>query len=162
MKRLCGVVVVATSVLALGCSQPEPEAPATPAYEPTPHANLAQLMRGIPFPASNIIFDTGGNNLKPFLSMADMHRLLEASPEEGEPTVWELLSDGARLAALSPGGAPRAAVRRRSRQRRGVRAAAGERSARAARAPVRLRGRRPTEGRRKPAQASAQRGSKQT
>jgi hypothetical protein len=56
MKRLCGVVV-ATTVLSLGCAS-EPEAPATPAFEPTPHANLAQLMRGIPFPASNIIFDT--------------------------------------------------------------------------------------------------------
>jgi hypothetical protein len=46
------------SLAAAGCTT-EPAAlptPATPAA--TPHANLAQLMRGIPFPSSNIIFDT--------------------------------------------------------------------------------------------------------
>jgi hypothetical protein len=43
--------------VAVGCSKPA-EAPATPAaFVPTPHGTLKQLMRGIPFPASNIIFD---------------------------------------------------------------------------------------------------------
>jgi hypothetical protein len=62
MKKLCGVV--ALTVLIAGCNQGQPqeaqteaEAPGAAAFTPEPHANLAQLMRGIPFPASNIIFD---------------------------------------------------------------------------------------------------------
>jgi hypothetical protein len=57
MKRLYGLVGIA--VLVAGCSSPAPApapAPAGPAA--APHSNLAQLMRGIPFPNSNIIFDT--------------------------------------------------------------------------------------------------------
>lgn len=56
MKRLGSLVVL--SVLIAGCTStpPAPE-PAAAAPALTPHANLAQLMRGIPFPASNIIFD---------------------------------------------------------------------------------------------------------
>jgi hypothetical protein len=59
MKRLSGLFLV--PVLALSaCTQAPPpaEEPAQAAFAPTAHANLAQLMRGIPFPASNIIFDT--------------------------------------------------------------------------------------------------------
>jgi hypothetical protein len=42
-----------------GCSQPAPPAPAAPAAPSSqPYSSLAQMMRGIPFPASNIIFDT--------------------------------------------------------------------------------------------------------
>ena len=56
MKRLCGLIAVAAFV-AFGCSKPA-EAPATPAaFAPTPHGTLLQVMRGIPFPASNTIFD---------------------------------------------------------------------------------------------------------
>jgi hypothetical protein len=56
MKRLCGLIAVAAFV-AVGCSKPA-EAPATPAaFVPTPHGTLLQVMRGIPFPASNTIFD---------------------------------------------------------------------------------------------------------
>jgi hypothetical protein len=56
MKRLCSLV--ALSVLIAACGTQQPAAPAAPAAPTaTPHANLAQLMRGIPFPASNIIFD---------------------------------------------------------------------------------------------------------
>lgn len=59
MKRVCGLLV-ATTFLVMGCNRAEQPAPAAApaAPQPTPHANLAQLMRGIPFPASNIIFDT--------------------------------------------------------------------------------------------------------
>ena len=61
MKRVCGLLV-ATTVLVLGCNraqQPaETQAPAAAAPEPRAYANLAQLMQAIPFPASNIIFDT--------------------------------------------------------------------------------------------------------
>lgn len=59
MKRLFGLVVVLTAVT-LGCNRAEtPQETAAPAApEPRPYANLAQVMRGIPFPASNIIFDT--------------------------------------------------------------------------------------------------------
>jgi hypothetical protein len=47
-------------VLLSGCGSPSaPAAPAVPAIPaPQPYATLAQVMRGIPFPASNIIFDT--------------------------------------------------------------------------------------------------------
>ena len=57
MKRLYGLMGMA--VLVAGCSSPAPApapAPAAPAAQP--YANLAQVMRGIPFPNSNIIFDT--------------------------------------------------------------------------------------------------------
>jgi hypothetical protein len=57
MKRLFGLILAAAFVVA-GCNKPAeaPAAPAAPTY--TAHGNLAQVMRGIPFPASNIIFDT--------------------------------------------------------------------------------------------------------
>src|SRR5262245_24800471 len=57
MRRLYGLLGVA--VLLAGCTSQAPApapAPAAPAAQP--HSNLAQLMRGIPFPNSNIIFDT--------------------------------------------------------------------------------------------------------
>jgi hypothetical protein len=57
MKRLYGLMGMA--VLVAGCTSPAPApapAPAAPAAQP--YANLAQVMRGIPFPNSNIIFDT--------------------------------------------------------------------------------------------------------
>ena len=59
MKRLSGLIVALT-VVSVGCNRPEPaaEAPAPAAPQYTAHGSLAQVMRGIPFPASNIIFDT--------------------------------------------------------------------------------------------------------
>jgi hypothetical protein len=57
MKRLYGWIGMV--VLVAGCSSPAPApapAPAAPAAQP--YSSLAQLMRGIPFPNSNIIFDT--------------------------------------------------------------------------------------------------------
>lgn len=62
MKSVCGLLV-ATTVLIAGCNRAEtPEQaeapPAVAAHEPQAYANLAQLMQAIPFPASNIIFDT--------------------------------------------------------------------------------------------------------
>ena len=65
MKRLCGLIAVA-ALVAVGCSKPA-EAPATPAaFVPTAHGTLLQVMRGIPFPASNIIFDAqNGDPEKP-------------------------------------------------------------------------------------------------
>ena len=57
MKRLYGLMGMA--VIVAGCSSPAPTpAPAPAAPVAQPHANLAQVMRGIPFPNSNIIFDT--------------------------------------------------------------------------------------------------------
>ena len=56
MKRLCGLIAVA-AFAAVGCSKPA-ETPATPAaFVATPHGTLIQVMRGIPFPSSNTIFD---------------------------------------------------------------------------------------------------------
>ena len=55
MQRAVWFVVL--GMAAAGCTtEPVAPPPATPAA--IPHANLAQLMRGVPFPASNIIFDT--------------------------------------------------------------------------------------------------------
>lgn len=58
MKRVCGLIVAA--MLIAGCNRAEtPEQTAAPAGpQPQAYANLAQLMQAIPFPASNIIFDT--------------------------------------------------------------------------------------------------------
>ena len=60
MKRLCGLIAVAAFV-AVGCTKPA-EAPAPAAFVPTPHGTLLQVMRGIPFPASNTIFDMQSND----------------------------------------------------------------------------------------------------
>jgi hypothetical protein len=52
MKSACWLIV--PSIVVAACGGPtEPAAPATRSY-----SNLAQMMRGIPFPNSNIIFDT--------------------------------------------------------------------------------------------------------
>jgi hypothetical protein len=56
MIRLLGVITV--TVLSLGCgSQPAPPVATPASFTPAPHANLAQMMRGIPFTFSNIVFD---------------------------------------------------------------------------------------------------------
>jgi hypothetical protein len=56
MKRLGWLTSV---VLLSACStQPAAPAPVPPLPAPQPYSTLAQMMRGIPFPASNIIFDT--------------------------------------------------------------------------------------------------------
>src|SRR5262245_21474958 len=60
MRRLlvlCGIVLAGS---AIGCQQARqaPPAPSPDAFEAKPHGTLAQVMRGIPFPNSNIIFDT--------------------------------------------------------------------------------------------------------
>ena len=54
MTRL--LVVIAVSLATLSCSKTEPAAPPD-AFTPQPYANLAQVMRGIPFTFSNIVFD---------------------------------------------------------------------------------------------------------
>jgi hypothetical protein len=56
MKNLCGLMGATLFLVACSNPAPAPTAPAAPA--PQPHASLAQVMRGIPFPSSNIIFDT--------------------------------------------------------------------------------------------------------
>lgn len=63
MRRV--VLVVLGSVFAAGCaapSQPPAETAAPAGPTPTAYANLAQVMQGIPFPASNLIFDTQSND----------------------------------------------------------------------------------------------------
>ena len=63
MKSLCAVLVASSFVFA-GCNRAEApvseEAPpaAAAGFEPQPHGNLAQVMQAIPFPASNLVFDT--------------------------------------------------------------------------------------------------------
>jgi hypothetical protein len=52
MKRSLIVIVIATASVSCSRSAPPPVA-----FTPQPHANLAQLMRGIPFTFANIVFD---------------------------------------------------------------------------------------------------------
>ena len=47
---------MAVAVAVASCSQPNEPAPPA-AFTAQPHANLAQVMRGIPFTFSNIVFD---------------------------------------------------------------------------------------------------------
>lgn len=55
-RVLFGMLLVAGVA---GCQQArQPSAPAPAAFEAKPHGTLAQVMRGIPFPNSNIVFDT--------------------------------------------------------------------------------------------------------
>jgi hypothetical protein len=57
MKRIGSLFALTALLAACTATPPTPEPAAAPAAAATPHANLAQLMRAIPFPASNIIFD---------------------------------------------------------------------------------------------------------
>src|SRR5437867_4366457 len=63
------VILLVVIVLIPACASTPPAAPGTPATPPAPaagalqvHGNLAQLMRGIPFPASNVIFAAQDQN----------------------------------------------------------------------------------------------------
>jgi hypothetical protein len=56
MKRVYGLVAI--SIFFISCTQAQPPAPAPSASATKPYGTLAQVMRGIPFPNSNIIFDT--------------------------------------------------------------------------------------------------------
>ena len=56
MKRVYGLVAI--SIFFISCTQAQPPAPAASAPAAKPYGTLAQVMRGIPFPNSNIIFDT--------------------------------------------------------------------------------------------------------
>jgi len=56
MKRVYGLVAI--SIFFISCTQAPPPAPAAAASAAKPYGTLAQMMRGIPFPNSNIIFDT--------------------------------------------------------------------------------------------------------
>ena len=57
MKRVYGLVAI--SILFISCTQAQPPAPAaSAAHAAKAYGTLAQMMRGIPFPNSNIIFDT--------------------------------------------------------------------------------------------------------
>ena len=56
MKRVYGLVAI--SIFFISCTQAQPPASAPAASAAKPYGSLAQLMRGIPFPNSNIIFDT--------------------------------------------------------------------------------------------------------
>ena len=50
---------IGVAVIATGCSgSPAPVTAARAAPAPRPYSTLAQVMRGIPFPNSNIVFDT--------------------------------------------------------------------------------------------------------
>jgi hypothetical protein len=55
MKNLS--CVLALAVVSVCCRTASTAAPEPAAFTPQPHANLAQLMRGIPFTFSNIVFD---------------------------------------------------------------------------------------------------------
>ena len=62
MKRLGSLLAMTVLIAACSTTPPTP-APAAPAApEAKAYATLGKLMRGIPFPASNIIFDAGTND----------------------------------------------------------------------------------------------------
>src|SRR5438552_10820332 len=58
MRLVKGLCVLLFAVTVAGCqgSPPAPP-PSTPAPAPQPYGSLAEVMRGIPFPHSNVIFD---------------------------------------------------------------------------------------------------------
>ena len=56
MKRVYGLVAI--PMFLVSCTQAQPPASAPAASALKPYGTLAQMMRGIPFPNSNIIFDT--------------------------------------------------------------------------------------------------------
>jgi cytochrome c553 len=56
MKRVYGLAAI--SIFFISCTQAPPPAPAPAAPATQAYGTLAQMMRGIPFPNSNIIFDT--------------------------------------------------------------------------------------------------------
>ena len=51
------LVAIALSAAMMSCSTTSDPASAPATFTPQPHANLAQMMRGIPFTFSNIVFD---------------------------------------------------------------------------------------------------------
>jgi hypothetical protein len=57
MKRIGSLIALTALFTFTACTATPPVPAAAPAPEPKPYASLAQVMRGIPFPASNIIFD---------------------------------------------------------------------------------------------------------
>ena len=60
MRIVFAVVFVAG--VAAGCASQQPVQQASTAPTPKPYGSLAQVMQGIPFPASNLIFDTQSND----------------------------------------------------------------------------------------------------
>jgi hypothetical protein len=62
MKRVYGLVAITALFISCTTSPPPAPAPAPAAPQPKVYGTLAQLMRGIPFPNSNIIFDTQTND----------------------------------------------------------------------------------------------------
>jgi hypothetical protein len=62
--------LLVTTALIAGCSSTPPPAPPPPPYQP--HANLAQLMRGIPFTFSNIVFDAQSTDPAAAVKAADV------------------------------------------------------------------------------------------
>lgn len=56
------IAVVFAAGVAAGCASQPPAQQAPAAPTPKPYGNLAQVMQGIPFPASNLIFDTQSND----------------------------------------------------------------------------------------------------
>jgi hypothetical protein len=58
MKTLCAAMALGMLSVSAACArQSAAPAPAPAAHTPQPHSNLAQMMRGIPFTFSNIVFD---------------------------------------------------------------------------------------------------------
>jgi hypothetical protein len=57
MKRFASLFALLVLTAACSSTPPTPEPAAPPAPEPKAYATLGKLMRAIPFPASNIIFD---------------------------------------------------------------------------------------------------------
>ena len=78
MKRVYGLVAI--SIFFISCTQAPAPAPAPAAPAAKPYGTLAQMMRGIPFPNSNIIFDTQSTD----------PAAAQKPPEAGAPRVADL------------------------------------------------------------------------
>lgn len=92
MRFLSGVVVAAT--LAITAGTVTAQAPA-----PQPHANLAQLMRGIFFPNSNILFDVQSRDPETFGKKEE--GVGATSSFSGIYTGWQVVENAALALAES-------------------------------------------------------------
>src|SRR5262245_28288587 len=97
-SRYLILLLTATIVLVAACAQQTPQTPSastTPAASSTPAAqpsgNMAQLMRGVLFPASNVIFAAQNENPENVKPAADPSTAL--NPLEGSFGKWQAVEN---------------------------------------------------------------------
>lgn len=88
IRRVSFAFALAAAVAAAACAGPTPAAPPAAANPSEVHATLVQLMRAIPFPNSNIVFDVQDND--PATKPPD-----QAGPYIGTYQGWEGVENAA-------------------------------------------------------------------